>query len=92
MMPEASKRKAFKNALRTAFAARARGVELTPAEDAALDRLMQFKTRDLYAAKLVAAWAAGVPPFTVLAAHERCCTETLRGRIDGYVDAMNGGG
>jgi hypothetical protein len=71
-----AERRAFKNELRSAISRRARGLPLTAAEDAALGRLIRFRT--------------GALAFSILAYHERCSTRTLQSRIAAILDRCFG--
>jgi hypothetical protein len=78
----AAERRMFKTTLRAALRGRARGLVLSVAEDSALIRLIKFRDVDPNGAKLIAAWASGVPALTTVAHCEGCCTKTLLARID----------
>jgi hypothetical protein len=78
----AAERKTFKTTLRAAIRGQARGNVLAAPEEAALARLTRFKELDPHGAKLVAAWASGVPALTTVAHCEGCCTKTLLARIN----------
>jgi hypothetical protein len=83
-------RRVFKATLRAALRGQARGLALAAPEEAALARLIQFQSVDPYMARLLAAWALGHPPVTVLAFHERCSPKTLQTRLAAVIDRYLG--
>jgi hypothetical protein len=74
----AAERRVFKGVLRSAIRKQA---PLAAEEETALLLLTRFKDIDAHGARTVAAWASGVPAFSVVAFYERCSPRTLQTRL-----------